>query len=344
MHEYLTGKAVLVTGGTGSIGSEIVRQVLGQSPSVVRIFSRDETKQYMLESALGRRSDLRYLVGDIREKDRLRRAMKGIDVVFHAAALKQVPSCEYNPFEAVKTNVVGTQNVIDAALEAGVSRVIAISTDKAINPTSTMGATKLLAERLVATANAWATETAFACVRFGNVLNSRGSLVPMAKSQIERGGPVTLTDEEMTRFMMPISQAVELTLEAGGIAEGGEIFICKMPSVRIRDLLDVLISEYAPTVGVDPGAVKVRTIGVRPGEKMEEELVTREELPHTTQMKRLLVVHPIHAGVFSEAGSIPEALYRSSRADCLDLPAITGLLREAGALGQHHSGVTLRVH
>ena len=144
MYEYLKGKKVLVTGGTGSIGSEIVRQVLAQSPEVVRIFSRDETKQYYLESILGRRPDLRYLIGDVREKDRLCRALKDIDVVFHAAALKQVPSCEYNPFEAVKTNVVGTQNVIEASLEAGVSKVIAVSTDKAINPTSTMGATKLL--------------------------------------------------------------------------------------------------------------------------------------------------------------------------------------------------------
>ena len=220
MYDYLKGKKVLVTGGTGSIGSEIVRQVLAQSPEVVRIFSRDETKQYYLESILGRRPDLRYLVGDVREKDRLRRALKDIDVVFHTAALKQVPSCEYNPFEAVKTNVFGTQNVIEAALESGVSRVIAVSTDKAINPTSTMGATKLLSERLVATANSWTSDTTFACVRFGNVLNSRGSLVPLAKSQIERGGPVTLTDEGMTRFMMPISEAVKLTLEAGATRRG----------------------------------------------------------------------------------------------------------------------------
>ncbi|MCD6404251.1 MAG: SDR family NAD(P)-dependent oxidoreductase [Planctomycetes bacterium] len=332
MYDYLRGKAVLVTGGTGSIGSEIVRQVLAQSPAVVRIYSRDENKQYWLESALGQRSDVRYLVGDIREKDRLRRAMKGIEVVFHTAALKQVPSCEYNPFEAVKTNVVGTQNLIEAALEAGCRKVIAVSTDKAINPTSTMGATKLLSERLVATANAWATDTVFSCVRFGNVLNSRGSLVPLAKSQIERGGPVTLTDERMTRFMMPISSAVTLTLEAGGLADGGEIFILKMPALRIRDLLDAVIETYAPTVGIDPAGIKVHKIGVRPGEKLEEELLTGEELPRTTQIKRLLVVHPIHAGIFTPAASIPEALYRSSAAPCLDRSAIISLLYESGAL------------
>lgn len=332
MYEYLKGKKVLVTGGTGSIGSEIVRQVLAQSPEVVRIFSRDETKQYYLESILGRRPDLRYLIGDVREKDRLCRALKDIDVVFHAAALKQVPSCEYNPFEAVKTNVFGTQNVIEASLEAGVSKVIAVSTDKAINPTSTMGATKLLSERLVATANSWTSETTFACVRFGNVLNSRGSLVPLAKSQIERGGPVTLTDDHMTRFMMPISEAVRLTLEAGAMAVGGEIFILKMPTLRIKDLLEVLIQEYAPTVGLDPASIPMRRIGLRPGEKMEEELLTEEELHRTTDSKRLLTVNPISAGIFTDAAAIPEELYRSSKARCLDREAIVSLLLGAGAL------------
>ena len=332
MHEYLKDRAALVTGGTGSIGSEIVRQVLALSPRVVRIFSRDETKQYLFESELGQRGDVRYLVGDVRDKDRLRRAMKDIDIVFHTAALKQVPSCEYNPFEAVKTNVIGTQNVIEASLEAGVSKVIAVSTDKAINPTSTMGATKLLSERLVATANAWATETIFACVRFGNVLNSRGSLIPLAKSQIERGGPVTITDDRMTRFMMPISHAVSLTLEAGGHAKGGEIFILKMPAVRIKDLLDVLVDEYASLIGLDPASVRMHKIGVRPGEKLDEQLITNEELPRTGEMERLLVVHPVHAGIFRDGASIPESLYRSSKTACLDRRAITSLLYECGAL------------
>ncbi len=334
MYDYLEGRKVLVTGGTGSIGSEIVRQVLAKKPSVVRIFSRDETKQYLFENDLGQRPDVRYLVGDIREKDRLRRAMKDIDVVFHTAALKQVPSCEYNPFEAVKTNVVGTQNVIEAALEAGVGKVVAVSTDKAINPTSTMGATKLLSERLIATANAWAVETVFACVRFGNVLNSRGSIIPLAKSQIERGGPLTLTDERMTRFMMPIAKAVELTLEAGGMAEGGEIFILKMPVLKIVDLLEVLLEAYAQEVGIDASTVRIHKIGMRPGEKLEEELVTSEELPRTAEMERLLVVHPVHAGVYNDSNSTPEALYRSSHATCLDRSEILSLLYESGALGR----------
>jgi len=338
MFEYLRGKKILVTGGTGSIGSEIVRQALAQSPTVVRVFSRDETKQYYLENSLGRRPDVRYLVGDVRERDRLCRAMREIDIVFHAAALKQVPSCEYNPFEAVKTNVIGTQNVIEAALECGVSKVIAVSTDKAINPTSTMGATKLLSERLIATANAWATRTVFACVRFGNVLNSRGSLVPLAKSQIERGGPVTLTDERMTRFMMPISEAVRLTLEAGAAATGGEIFIVKMPALRIKDLLEVIIEEYAPLAGVEASAVRLRKIGVRPGEKLEEELITSEELPRTTEMERLLVVNPVHAGVFNDPCDIREELYRSSRARCLGKEEIAALLAESGALGRQPAG------
>lgn len=338
MYDYLKGQAVLVTGGTGSIGGEIVRQVLATSPKVVRIFSRDETKQYLLENELGRRGDVRYLVGDVRDKERLRRAMKGIDIVFHTAALKQVPSCEYNPFEAVKTNVIGTQNLIEASLDAGVAKVIAISTDKAVNPTSTMGATKLLSERLIATANAWATETIFACVRFGNVLNSRGSLIPLAKSQIERGGPVTITDDRMTRFMMPISHAVGLTLEVGGHAKGGEIFILKMPAMRIKDLLGVLVNEYARRIGLDPTSVKIHKIGVRPGEKLDEELLTAEELPRTSQMRRLLVVHPVHARLFRDDTPVPEALYRSSKAPCLDRPAITSLLYECGALAPAATG------
>lgn len=338
MFEYIKGRKVLVTGGTGSIGSEIVRQVLTQAPSVVRVFSRDETKQYYLEEALGKRPDVRYLVGDVREKDRLTRAMRDIDIVFHAAALKQVPSCEYNPFEAVKTNVFGTQNVIESAIEAGVKKVIAVSTDKAINPTSTMGATKLLSERLVATANAWAVNTVFACVRFGNVLNSRGSLIPVVKSQIERGGPVTLTDERMTRFMMPISEAVRLTLEAGQLAAGGEIFILKMPSLRIKDLLEVLVSEYAPMAGIEPTTVRMRKIGVRPGEKLDEELITSEELPRTTEMERLFVVHPVNAGVYNDRPAIREELYRSSKARLLAKDSIVALLYKSGALSKAPAG------
>ena len=338
MYEYLQGKKVLVTGGTGSIGSEITRQVIAASPTVVRIFSRDETKHYNLENEIGRRSDIRYLVGDVRDKERLRLAMKDIDVVFHAAALKQVPSCEYNPFEAVKTNVAGTQNVIEAALEARVKRVIAVSTDKAVNPTSTMGATKLLAERLISTANAWAEETVFACVRFGNVLNSRGSLIPLVKSQIRRGGPVTLTDERMSRFMMPISHAVKLTLLAGSLAQGGEIFILKMPAVLINDLLNVLIAQYAPTVGMDAGAIKIHKIGMRPGEKLEEELVTEEELTRTVEMEKLLVVHPMHVGLFASTSNIPEPLYRSSAAKHLSTEEIVALLDASGALAPRPSG------
>jgi FlaA1/EpsC-like NDP-sugar epimerase len=312
--------------------------VLTQAPSVVRVFSRDETKQYYLEETLGKRPDVRYLVGDVREKDRLTRAMRDIDIVFHAAALKQVPSCEYNPFEAVKTNVFGTQNVIESALEAGVKKVIAVSTDKAINPTSTMGATKLLSERLVATANAWAVDTAFACVRFGNVLNSRGSLIPVVKSQIERGGPVTLTDERMTRFMMPISEAVRLTLEAGQLVSGGEIFIVKMPSLRVKDLLDVLIGEYAPLAGVEPTTIRMRKIGVRPGEKLDEELITSEELPRTTEMERLLIVHPVSAGVYNDRTSIREEMYRSSKAKLLTKDKIVALLYKSGALSKAPAG------
>lgn len=195
MENIFKDKKIIVTGGTGSIGSEIVRRVLQYDPEVVRILSRDESKQFELEQEIGDLENVRFLIGDVRDKDRLNRAFEDVDIVFHAAAMKHVPACEYNPFEAVKTNVVGTQNVIDAALDNGVGKVIAISTDKAASPINTMGATKLLAEKQIIDANFYKghRKTVFSCVRFGNVMGSRGSVIPLFEKQIKNGGPVTVT-------------------------------------------------------------------------------------------------------------------------------------------------------
>ena len=292
MKDFYRGKRILVTGGTGSIGSEIVRQLLDFEPAVVRVFSRDETRQADLRQSLGQRGDVRYLIGDVRDAVRLRRALSGIDFAFHAAAMKHVPACEYNPFEAVQTNVVGTQNLIQAALDAHVGRVIAISTDKAVDPVNTMGATKLLAEKLITTANYWAADTRFACVRFGNVLGSRGSVVPLIQKQIETGGPVTLTSISMTRFVMSIRQAVHLTLKAGTLAEGGEVFILRTPAVTVEDLVQVLIERHASRAHVDPSRVKVITTGPRPGEKLSEALMTEEESLRTAVLPEMFVVYP----------------------------------------------------
>jgi UDP-N-acetylglucosamine 4,6-dehydratase/5-epimerase len=273
------GKKILVTGGTGSIGSEIVRQLLRYNPSVIRIFSRDESKQYFLQQELSEYDNIRFLIGDIRDKERLEYAVKDIDIIFHAAALKHVPACEYNPFEAVKTNVLGVQNIIEAAIDQNVEKVVAISTDKVVNPMNTMGATKLLSERLISAAEYYkgSSRTIFSCVRFGNVMGSRGSVIPLFKSQIKENRPLTLTDERMTRFMMSIPQAARLVLDAGKNAIGGETFVLKMPVLLIKDLAEVLIDDYNAKYTSTRDSLNIKEVGIRPGEKLYEELMTVEE-------------------------------------------------------------------
>jgi len=288
------GKKILVTGGTGFIGSEIVKTLLEYNPKVVRIFSNDEDATFYMGQEIGKGSDRRFLIGDIRDKERLVRAMEDIDIVYHAAALKHVPLCEYNPFEAIKTNVLGTQNVIDAALVNGVKKVISISTDKAVNPVNTMGATKLLAEKLMIDANFYkgARKTVFSCVRFGNVLFSRGSVVPLFDWQIKNKKMVTVTDPEMTRFMISIDNTMALVFKATLMAKGGEIFILKMPVLKINDLVDVVIKKYAEKYGYKPSEIKKKTIGSRPGEKVFEELMTETEAKNAFETEELLIVPP----------------------------------------------------
>lgn len=288
-------KNILVTGGTGSIGSELVRRLLKFGPAVVRVFSNDENAQFEMEQELkDYGSCLRFLVGDVRDKERLQRAIKNIDIVFHAAALKHVPLCEYNPFEAIKTNVLGTQNLLEVAIDEGIDKVITISTDKAVNPVNVMGATKLLAERLTIAANYYRglEKTVFSCVRFGNVLASRGSVVQTFEKQIRKCGPVTLTDPEMVRFVMSMEKAVDLVLKAAQIAKGEEVFILKMPALRITDLAEVMIKKIAPTCGYKPEDVKTRLIGKRKGEKLYEELMTEEEAFNAYETDDMLLVLP----------------------------------------------------
>ncbi|MCL2116405.1 MAG: polysaccharide biosynthesis protein, partial [Methanobrevibacter sp.] len=247
MESFYKGKKILVTGGSGSIGSEIVEKLVSLPVDSIRVFDNNETALFDLETDLNS-PKIRTLIGDIRDLERLNRAFEDIDIVFHAAALKHVPLCEFNPFDAVKTNVVGTQNVLDAAINCDVAKVILVSTDKAVNPINVMGATKLLAERLILSANSYAgnKRTIFSCVRFGNVLNSRGSVIPLFKKQIKNGGPVTITDPDMTRFIMHISDAADLILKSGQKAIGGEIFILKMSAVKITDLANAMINILAP--------------------------------------------------------------------------------------------------
>lgn len=292
MKNLFKGKNILVTGGTGSIGSQIVRQLLPYKPKTIRVYSRDEFKQYeMMREFAGHRS-LRYLVGDVRDKTRLGIALQAVDIVFHAAALKQVPSCEYNPFEAVKTNVIGTQNLIEMAIERNVAQVVGISTDKSVGTFSTMGATKLLAERLMVDANfhKGPAPTIFSCVRFGNVMGSRGSVLPLFKEQIAAGGPVTVTDANMLRFMMSIPEAADLVLQTAGLARGGDVFILKMPVLKMQDLAEVMIENLAGRSGHKPQDIRIEIIGTRVGEKMVEDLISEEEAASVLETKDLFII------------------------------------------------------
>jgi FlaA1/EpsC-like NDP-sugar epimerase len=289
---FFTGKKILVTGATGSIGSEIVRQIQKQDPAVIRLFSRDEHKQFIFRQETDKPENLRFLLGDVRDFPRLLTAMEGIDYVFHAAAYKHVPFCEYNAFEAVKTNVLGTQNVIDASIRHGVKRVLLVSTDKAASPPNVMGATKLLAEKLMSSAMALkgSHPTLFASVRFGNVFGSRGSVVPTLFQQIKKGGPVTVTDPTMTRFFLSIPDAVRLTFTAMEQMNGGELFILKMPVMKLGELVDVLIERSANMLGKDAKSIKQHVIGARPGEKLQELLMTSEESQYAEEKNDMFIV------------------------------------------------------
>ncbi len=275
------GKRILVTGGTGSIGSEIVRQLLKFNPKQIRIFSRDETKQFYLRQEFSQLAKnlkiLRFLIGDIRDKDRLDRAFNNIDIVFHAAALKHVPFCEDNPFEAIKTNVVGTQNVIDLSIDHRVEKMVAISTDKAVYPNTFMGITKLMMERMVVSAPNYSgnPEIKFAVVRFGNVINSRGSVLPLWMEQIKKGGPVLVTDKNMERYFMSIQEAVHLVFLATSKMLGSEIFVLKMPKYNIYELASELIKRYS-----NGKKIGLKIVGARDKEKMTERLFTDEEAEH----------------------------------------------------------------
>lgn len=322
-------RTILVTGGTGSIGSEVVRRLLDLGPRSLRVLSRDDSKQFELAQELRSRPELRMLIGDVRSRERVARAMSGVGIVVHAAAMKHVPACEFNPFEATETNVRGTQNVVEAAIDAGVDRVLTVSTDKAVDPTNVMGATKLLAERLMASAELYKgpAQTRFASVRFGNVIGSRGSVVPLILSQVAAGGPVTVTDPEMTRYLMPLGTAAQLCLTATERMEGGEVFILKMPRVRIGDLVEVLIEAYAGRFGFRADEIAIERIGVRPGEKVDEALMTVDESWRAVELGDMWVVPRIQP---TEIGPRPTS--NPAPAAVLDRQDLRDLLDSAGWL------------
>lgn len=281
----LNGMTILLTGGTGSFGNAFIDRVTTSWPdAVVRVYSRDELKQSELRMKYGD-DQVRYLIGDVRDRARMSRAAEGADVVIHAAAMKQVPACEYNPFEAVRTNVLGAQHVVDSAIDARVPRVVALSTDKAVNPVNLYGATKLCQEKIFVQGNAYAAQrdTRLACVRYGNVVGSRGSVVPLFRQQVATQGRITITDDRMTRFWIMLPQAVDLVLHALANMEGGEIFIPKIPSMRVTDLAEAIA----------PGVPR-EIVGIRPGEKLHELMITADESRHTIDAGDTFVVLPEH--------------------------------------------------
>lgn len=276
-------KVILLTGGTGSFGQRFTEIVLKESnPKVIRIFSRGELLQQEMRQKFDNDPRLRFFIGDVRDRERVYRAMNGADVVVHAAALKQVPTCEYNPIEAVRTNIDGAVNVVDAAIDNGVKKAIAISSDKAVHPVNLYGATKLVMERLFIQANVYTggRETRFSCVRYGNVVGSRGSVVPFFLKQKENG-VISLTDERMTRFWITLEQGVQFVISCLGQMHGGEIFVPKIPSMKITDLAEAIAPE-----------AKKEIIGIRPGEKVNEILVTEEEVGHSKEFDDYFVIEP----------------------------------------------------
>ncbi|MCA9010203.1 MAG: polysaccharide biosynthesis protein [Planctomycetaceae bacterium] len=307
---FFSNKSILVTGGCGTVGHEIVRQLLEHAPREIRVVDTNESEIFFLEQELldHRRShpqsNISSLcqIGDIRDADKLNMMCAGVDIVLHTAALKHVILCERAPFDAVQTNIMGVKNVIQAALLNDVERVIFTSSDKAVNPTNVMGTSKLMGERLITAANSLKMNhrTIFSSTRFGNVLGSRGSVIPIFARQIEAGGPVTLTDSRMTRFIMTLEESCRLVLSAAEKARGGEVFVTKMPVIRIADLARVMIDELAPQYGYGAEEMGLTEIGSKPGEKLYEELMSDEETRRTLELTEMFAVMPAFRSVYQD--------------------------------------------
>ncbi len=340
---FLNGKHVLVTGACGSVGSELTHQLL-EKHQVAELIGLDnnEGELFLLEHRFAQHAQASFFLADIRDRDKLCNMLKGIDVVFHTAAFKHIDFCERSPFEAVQTNILGVQNIIYAALENNVERVIFTSSDKAVNPTNVMGTSKLMGERLMTAANSnlRGEGPLFTSTRFGNVLGSRGSVIPLFHNQIRQGGPVTLTDPQMTRFIMSIREAVKLVIDSASYARGGEVFITKMPVVCIQDLAEVMIQELAGTYNHRPETIQIKNIGVKPGEKMYEELMNLEETRRAWELKQYFVVLPAFTGLYRNieyaySGIVSTTVtnpYNSGNETCLSKDQLAAFLRKNNLL------------
>ncbi len=303
MKSFLEEKRVFVTGVCGTIGRELVRQLLEEYKVEELVgIDNNESELFFLEQKYSEYPNAHFFLADIRDAEKLTRKMRHMQIVFHTAAFKHVILCERSPFEAVQTNIIGVQNLIAAAYENNIERVIFTSSDKAVNPTNVMGTSKLMGERIMTAANSniRGNGPVFSSTRFGNVLGSRGSVIPIFREQIRKGGPVTLTDSEMTRFIMSINEAVQLVIDSSAMACGGDVFITKMPIIRVKDLAEVMINELSSDYGHKPENVQIEIIGTKPGEKMYEELMSLEETRRAMEISRYFVVIPAFTSLYRD--------------------------------------------
>ena len=352
---FFIGKRILVTGACGTVGSELIRQLLtspNHNPIEVIGLDNGESELFFLDQNYLTDPRAKFFVADVRQHIGLAEYFKGVDIVFHCAALKHVILCERSPEQAIQTNIEGVQNVIAASRDAGVGVTIFTSSDKAVNPTNVMGTSKLMGERLMTAANSSQRDTTniFASTRFGNVLGSSGSVIPIFHNQIAKGGPITLTHNEMTRFVMSIKDAVELVLDSAQKAKGGEVFITKMPVVRIVDLARAMIAELAPKYGYEADAIKIIEIGTKPGEKLYEELMSEEETRRALELEKYFTVLPAFRGIYKEIdynynSQISDTVnnpYNSSKEPALDIVAIRKLLNSIDLLSEQGNGADWR--
>jgi len=311
-NRFFKDKRIAVTGCCGTVGSELVRQLLEEYCTAELIgLDNNESELFFIEQRFSSRPEANFFLADVRDRDKLVRKLKGIDIVFHTAAFKHVILCERSPYEAIQTNIMGIHNLIYAAFEAGVEMVVFTSSDKAVYPTNVMGTSKLMGERLMTAANSnqRGTGPVFTSTRFGNVLGSRGSVIPIFYEQIKKGGPITLTDPAMTRFIMSIREAVQLVIDSAALARGGEVFVTKMPVIRIKDLAGVMVEELAPLYGHDPNQIGIENIGSKPGEKLYEELMTGEETRRSIELPRYFSICPAFSSLYKNISyEYPEIL------------------------------------
>jgi len=348
-------KRILVTGACGTVGSELVHQLIHNQkyqPTEVIGLDNNESLLFAQEQKYLPVANAHFYVADIKERNDLRRHMKGVDIVFHTAALKHVILCERSPEQTVQTNILGLQNIINVAIECDVERVIFTSSDKAVNPTNVMGTSKLMGERLMTAANSHKKGDGpiFSSTRFGNVLGSNGSVIPIFHNQIVHGGPVTLTDQEMSRFVMTIEDAVKLVIDSADRARGGEVFVTKMPVMRIVDIAQAMIEELAPQYGINTADIKIKVIGTKPGEKLYEELMSSEEIRRAVELENYYSILPAFRGIYNEIDYdyldiISERVsepYNSAEQTALSLVEIKAFLRDKGLLEAPKELITQR--